>query len=288
MPPPAQPNNRKRKTLAERAGEVVRPAPASPNSRPPNSYVRATSIAAISRDPSLSSSASSRAVSGTSMRNVSNSSFSGSVGSGSRPPSAQSYRPQSAMAGNTRLQKPTSSFNRPSTSQEVHREEPGMGRTHRNRKGRIPFSSNLQDCPENIKSPKTRRLCKSYTMMSIRDISFSSAFTTLSLNGEQPQSAPKTDVEVPATPSQIPKLVPHVAMAAETPSPSKPPKKTPKTLPRYLNRESNTVIAWDTDSRLEEVENMCSQFKEKMDGATLESKSLKDHIDLYKIRSRSF
>lgn len=97
-------------------------------------------------------------------------------------------------------------------------------------------------------------------------------------------------MQVPTTPSHIPKLVPQVALPAETPSPSKSPKKTPRTapaLPLYLNRTSNEVIAWDTDSRLEEVEKMCSQFKEKMDGATTESKSLKDMTELYKLRSGS-
>lgn len=45
------------------------------------------------------------------------------------------------------------------------------------------------------------------------------------------------------------------------------------------------MIAWDTDSRLEEVENMCSEFREKMDGATTESKSLREMMGIYKIRS---
>ena len=281
MPPPQNTNTLKRKTLAERAGEPTgRPAPAPPNSRTINAHVRATSIVGVSRDSSLSSSVSSRQTSGTSMRNVSNSSYSSSVGT--RPLSAQLPRPQSAMAANSRIQKPISTISRPSTSLEVHEEEPGVARTIGKRKGRIPLSScpNPPEYPDTLRAPKLRG-------HSLRDVSLSTKFSTLSLKGGQTQSTPKVDVEVPATPSQIPKLIPQVALPAETPSPSKPPKKTPKALPLYLNRASNEVIAWDTHSRLEEVENMCSQFRERIDGATTESKSLKEIIEVYKIRSGS-
>ena len=282
MPPPQ--NTRKRKTLAERAGEPAgRPAPAPPTSRLIDAHVRATSVAGVSRDSSLSSSVSSRQTSGASMRNISNSSHSSSVGT--RPPPAQSYRPQSAMAAYPRIQKPVFAAGRPATSLEVHEEEPGIARTLGKRKGRIPLSScpNPSEYRDTLQAPKLRG-------PPIRGCSLSSLstkFNGLSLKSGPPQSTPKVDVHVPATPSQIPKLVPQVPLPAETPSPSKTPKpkKTPGTLPQYLNRASNEVIAWDTDSRLEEVENMCSQFKEKMDGATTESKSLKEIIGVYKIRS---
>lgn len=156
------------------------------------------------------------------------------------------------------------------------------------RKGRIPlFScSNPLECPDTLQAPKLRG-------RSIRECSLNSLstkFNTLSLNSGQSQSTPTVDVQVPTTPSHIPKLIPKVALPAETPSPSKSPKKTPRTapaLPLYLNRTSNEVIAWDHDSRLEEVENMCSQFKEKMDGATRESKCLKESTQLYQVRSGS-
>lgn len=287
MPPPQNVNTLKRKTLAERAGEPSgRPAPAPPSSRPVNAYLKATTIAGASRDSSVSSSVSSRQTSGASTRNVSNSSYSSSVGT--RPPSAQLHRPQSAMAAHSRIQKPVSTIGRPATSLEVHEEEPGMARTLGKRKGRIPLSScpNPPDYPDTLQSPRLRgRSTRVFSLSSL-----STKFNTLSLKNGPTQSAPKVDVEVPATPSHIPKLVPQVALPAETPSPSKPPKKTPRTLPPlplYLNRASNEVIAWDTGSRLEEVENMCSQFKEKMDGATTESRGLKEIIGVYKIRSGS-
>ncbi len=288
MPPPQNTNTRKRKTLAERAGEPTgRPAPAPPSSLPVNAYVRATSIAGVSRDSSLLSSVSSRQTSGASMRNASNSSYASSVGT--RASSTQMYRPQSAMAAHSRVQKPVTTNGRPATSQEVYEEEPEMARTLGKRKGRTPLSScpNPPGYSDTLRAPKLRA-------RSIRGCSLSSLntkFNTFSSAGGQPQSTPKVDVSVPTTPSQIPRFVPQVALPAETPSPSKSPKKNPRTapaLPLFLNRTSNEVIAWDHDSRLEEVENMCSQFKEKMDGATTESKSLKEIIAIYKIRSGSF
>jgi len=318
MPPPVNNNNLKRKTLAERAGEPARPTPAPPSSRPVNPYVRATSIAGVPRENSFSSSvSSSRPSSSTSLRNVSNSSYSSSVGSANRPPSAQSHRSQSAMA-HSRIQKPTSTYTRPTTSLEVYEEEPGAARK---RKGMLPISLNPQDFPLSILAPKirkrhdNRRDCtprcgdRLYNAVSIREaslkreISLSNALDSLTLNSDIPHSlplavaehpcpqsptrpAPKADVEIPPTPSQIPKLAPRVALPTDVPSPSKSPQKTPKVLPKFLSKDSNIHIAWDTDSRLEEVENMCSQFKEKLDGATTESKSLKEMMGVYKIRSK--
>ena len=283
MPPPQNTNILKRKTLAERAGEPTgRPAPAPPSSRLPNASARAMSISGISRDSSSSSSASSRQT-GASTRNVSNSSFSSSVGT--RPPSAQLHRPQSAMAAHSRIQRPVSTMGRPATSLEVHEEEPGIARTIGKRKGRIPLSScpNPPGYPDTLHSPKVRgRSFRGFSLGSLN-----SKFNTLSLKSEPPQSTPKVDVEVPATPSHIPKRVPQLALPAKTQSPSKSPKKTPKALPLFLNRTSNDVIAWDHDSRLEEVENMALQLKEQVDGATMESKNLKEITSVYKLRSGS-
>ena len=220
------------------------------------------------------------------MRNASNSSHSSSLGT--RQTSALLYRPQSAMAPHSRMQKPASTLHRPSTSLEIHEEELGIARTIGKRKRRTPLSS----CPnppghlDTLQSSKLRGCSlRAFSMNSL-----STQLDSLSLDHGQTQSAPKVDVEVPATPSHIPKLVSKTMLPTETPSPSKSPRKTPKTLPPlklYLNRTSNEVIAWDHDSRLEEVENMCSEFKEKMDGATVESRSLKELIGVYKIRSGS-
>ena len=312
MPPPA--NTLKRKTLAERAGETGRPAPAPPASKLVNGFVRTSSLAGPSRETSLSSSInSSRPSSSASTRNVSNSSYGSSVGSSTRPPSAQAYRPHSAMAY-SRLQKPVTTSHRSTTSLEMHEEEPGTGRITNKRKGRTPSSSNPPDCPLSLHAPKVRRRntpSKDYTTnwearelrkVSFREVSLNTRFNRLDLNEEPPQPtpiveadkrppssmahfAPKADPEVPKTPSHIPKLVPRAAFPAEPQSSSKSPQKTPKGQAVFLTRDSNVTAVWDTDSRLEEVENMCSQFKEKMDGATSESKSLKEMMAVYKIRS---
>ena len=228
MLPPQNNNTLKRKTLAERAGEPTgRPAPAPPSNHPSNASIRATSITGISRDSSLSSSVSSRQTSGVSSRNISNSSHSSSASS--RAASAQSYRPQSAMAAHSRIQKPVITMGRPATSLEVHEEEPGIARTIGKRKGRIPLSScpNPPGYPDELSPPKLRG-------HSIREFSLNSLdtkFNTLSLKSGPTQSAPKVDVEVPATPSHIPKRVPQVALPTETPSPRKSPQKPPTAVP---------------------------------------------------------
>ena len=309
LPPPN--NDRKRKTLAERAGEPSRPTPAPPSSRPVNAHVRATSLAGVARETSFSSSVSSRPSSVASTRNTSGSSYSSSVGPGSRPPSSHSYRPQSAMS-HARFQRPVSSLTRPATSLEAHEEEPGTARHLGKRKGRTPFPFNPQDCPPTIRPPRMRGShdtqkihtsewgSRPFRAFSFREASLNNAFSGLSLHGEASQPAPTKDMAArsasphtqpasnagaPPTPTLIPRLAPRAVLPVEPQSPSKTPKKTPKPLPQFLTRSSNEVIAWDTDSRLEEVENMCSQFKEKMDGATTESKSLRDMMEIYKIRS---
>ena len=306
MPPPA--NTLKRKTLAERAGETARPAPAPPNSRTVNAHVRATSIAGASRETSFSSSvASSRPSSSASSRNISNSSYGSSIGPGNRPPSTQFHRSQSAMA-NPRTQKNGSISARPATSLEVHEEEVGTERIPSKRKGRVPSSSNIT-----IRPPKNRQRCDShldnisswearpFNAVTPREISLCTHFdNAMNLNGDSSQAAPIAEVQehsissvarpapiaetgVPKTPSHIPKLAPRPALAAETPSPTKSPKK--KASRQFLTRDTNTLSAFDTESRMDDMENMFSQMKEKVDSAATERESLKEAMSMYKIRS---
>ena len=291
MPPPT--NNLKRKTLAERGGETLRPAPVPPSSRPVNAAVKATSIAGAHRVPSFSSSVSSRTASGSSARSISNSSFSSSVGYGSRPPSAQASRPHTAMSmSNSRIQQPTPTHSRSSSSMEVH---PGTGVGKRS--GRTPFSSSFNQCKEEIHprikgsyetllSYSSTRASTPPAGRSLREISLNTAMGRLTLN-QALQDTPKVFTETPHAPSQIPKRVSVTRNASEALSPSKPPQKTPKRLPQFLSRFSNDTIAWDTEGRLEDMERMCSQFKEKIDGATTESNGLKDMVADYKSRSTS-
>ena len=311
MGPPVNPL--KRKTLVERAGEIEKKAPAPSSSRPTNGYVKTTSIAGAARDASFSSSVSSlRPSSSASTRNLSASSYGSSVGPGTRPPSGQSYRSQSSL-GHSRIQKPLNAY-RPATSLEVHEEEPMNGRPPNKRKGMTPLSLNPQDPPQSLHAPKVRGrngFLKHHASnpefrnpFSLRDVSLSTQFEKLSINGKLWQPAPiaeaderpcsplaqspsRGDCWVPKNPSHLPKLAPRTAIPAETPSPSKPPRKTPKRTSVFLTRDSNLKsTALDMDKRLDEVESMYSELKETVDGANAESKSLKDQIGLYRIRSR--
>ena len=105
--------------------------------------------------------------------------------------------------------------------------------------------------------------------------------------GPASQTTPIVVADNPSTPSHIPKRVPGVRNASEAPGPSKSPQKNPKPLPLFVSRYSNNTIAWDTEGRLEDMERMCSQFKEKIDGATSESNGLRDMVADYKLRSTS-
>lgn len=309
MPLPA--NSLKRKTLVDRAGETTRAAPAPPTSRPFNSYMKATSIGVAPRETSLSSSvSSSRPVSAFSTRNVSNGSLSSSVGPISRLPSAPLSRPQSSV-GHSRIQRPFHSQGRPATSLEVHQEEPIRSRTGGKQKCRTPFSSCLQTPCKDIQPYSSR---PAHCNRSDRDLvhespcngtmkaheaSISTRLNALSLeeNGrplpgaDEEHSVPMADVPVtvPQTPSHIPKLVPIVTLQLETPSLAKGPRRSPKKpgrLPMFLNRETNIRVAWDTDTRLEELENQHAQFKEEIGRATSQSTSLQETIQVYKLRSK--
>ena len=131
------------------------------------------------------------------------------------------------------------------------------------------------------------RESRPYPVRSLREVSISTAMSELSINEVTSGITSRKGSEAASTPSQIPKLVQNMTLHVEPPSPSKSSKKTPKPLPLYLTRESNTQIAFDTDTRLEEVESMCSALKESFDGATSESDGLKDMITMYKARSMS-
>ncbi|KAK0121766.1 kinesin-like nuclear fusion protein [Cadophora gregata] len=140
MPPPSSLKHKlggtynepepKRKTLAERAGEVGSRSIAAPttSARP---AVKGTSLVGAgksmhSRNPSFTSSASSRAPS-VSSRNTSNSSFSSSVGPNGRPKSSYGGRSQLSQSTTTR----STALPRPATSMDTHSSDddlPSQGR----------------------------------------------------------------------------------------------------------------------------------------------------------------
>lgn len=293
MPPP--PKNGIRKTLAERAGETAKPAPIPLSSRTASAAVKGVPLADTARQTSFSSSVSSmRPPSVTSMRNVSNNSFSSSVSAASRLPSSQFCRPQTAL-GNSRIQKPVPNSIRPSTAMETH----NLGPNSKKRKGMTNFPLDINGAP---KPPAQMQRNGSYDpsmkytsgwastlhkARSFRDISLSTAMSRMSLDDPAPKTAPGAKPELPVTPSQIPRLAQPPTQQLEAPSPSRSPKKKAQAM-QFLTRDSNTLAAWDSDSRLEEIiENHMAVFKESLSGATSESNSLKDMVNMYKARSKS-
>ena len=277
----------------ERGGEIPKPASDAAKSRTVSGALKGVALNTLGRQTSFTSSASSmRPPSVTSMRNVSNGSFSSSVSSGTRPPSSHSHRPQTAM-GNSRIQKPVTNPARPSTAMETHIAGPGS----KKRKGMSCFPLDVNGTP--LRSTQMQRN-GSYdpgmnytsgwestpeTVRSVRNFSLSTAMSQMSLDDMGPRALSTAKPDLALTPSHIPRLAQSVAQRPETPSPSRSPKKIAQPL-RFLTRESNTPVAWDTDSRLEEVETVCSQMKDQITGVTAESSSLRDMVNVYKARSR--
>ncbi|KAL8721206.1 MAG: hypothetical protein Q9225_002055 [Loekoesia sp. 1 TL-2023] len=326
MPPPPTEavTGEKRKTLAERAGEPFRKPPAPGINKQLNSGMKASTLAGAYRQPSFSSSvASSRPSSVASSRNVSNASYTSTMSTGSRPPSRQAHRPQSAMAG-SRIQKPQSVQSRPFSSMDAPVSGPATGRGPGKSSGRTLFPSNLVDCPEilectegnmshdtqsqtvsnrassNSLENRHRAISISTAMDGLsldepwadcnpwttqkRDASLMTALENMSLNSKEPGSFPSSSN--PATPSQIPKRKPSAAVHAPLHSPIKSPKKAPAPSPRFLNRHTNMpfIEAFDPDDRLSNMESMMSEFKNTLNGATTESNGLREMVAVYKAR----
>ncbi|KAI9872054.1 MAG: kinesin-like nuclear fusion protein, partial [Pleopsidium flavum] len=252
----------------------------------------------MSRNASFSSSVSSRTPS-VSSRNTSGSSFSSSVGPGSRP--------QTAMCDRESLP-PSVPAARPTSSLEIHAEGP-TGK----RKGMRPISiSTFQQTPipETFRPSKLRGSYDNqlnYTSdwssssatvasngtirpkRSFRDISLSTAMQDLTLDVTHDSSHTFAEgPKGPKTPSQLPKPIfsnQQPAIVVPT-SPSKPQRSPTKIIP-FLTRDSH-VKAWDTKGRLEDMEYYYSELKERMNGTTDESNGLKETVSIYKTRSMSF
>lgn len=311
----------KRKTLAERAGEVNRPGVAPPTSRAVNGSVKATVSAGVRPGTSFSSS-SSRAPSTTS-RKVSTTSTQSSASS--RPPSAlsTSRRPQTAL-GHSRT-KSVPHVTRPGTAGDEDDSSNEDSALPNKRKGmtlislaslqpqnglRPPKQRERQDNPGYIISdlpdaPRARSQSPfrtpSISEKSFRNISLSSAFQNLSLgqNGlcTEVNTFPsiKEEPQCPKTPSQIPKYV----FKAPSPKPCPSPHvKTPATRYKisvpspnkvmYLTRNSNSLApAWDTKGRLEDMELLYSQLKGQFEGAAYERTGLEEALALHKSRCKS-
>lgn len=127
--------------------------------------------------------------------------------------------------------------------------------------------------------PKTPSRAVSFTALSIRR-----------LEGK-PRSTPKVDPDSLFTPSHIPKRIPSIEVLAIKPSPIRSPRKRDINLP-FLTRDSNTRVASrEHDDRItnmeKSMEKSYNEFKERMDGMTTESNSLREVIEVYKARGES-
>ncbi|KAI9823787.1 MAG: hypothetical protein M1819_001134, partial [Sarea resinae] len=306
LPEPAP----KRKTLAERAGEISKAGLAAPSSaRPINSAVKATTLAGV-RNASLSSSVSSRTPSASS-RNVSGSSFATSIGPGSRPPSIpEASRPQTSMGyGRSSVQAAAPApASRPASSLDditAGSERPKVGK----RKGMPALSiSTFQNSPalqrnrpmgsydnrlnyiSNWSSSCAARTCQTPPSIgSHRDFSIPSAMAGLTLDKRRPAIDRNETVK---TPSKIPKLKPippptdsSSIHLPQTPSKSLKLKrsKSPMKMP-FMTPDSNLQAAWDTKGRLEDIEYLYTELKEKMSGTANERDVLEETVGLYRTR----
>lgn len=283
MPPPPI-NPLKRKTLIERGGEPSRPNPAPPTSR-----------FGASHQKSFSSSTSSHH--NTSINSARHASFSGSLGPGARLPSAQPHRPQSAQPG-SRMQRPThASYGLFAPSEALQSTvSEAVGRTCR-----APFFSNPVDISKysvmqganESNDPQPKHISNWASRIGPKTSSRAVSFTALSMRRLEgkPRSTPKVDSDTLFTPSHIPKRIPSVEVLAIKPSPIRSPRKRVINLP-FLTRDSNTRVAsLEHDDRItnmeKSMEKSYNEFKERMDGMTTESNSLREVIEVYKARGES-
>ena len=122
-----------------------------------------------------------------------------------------------------------------------------------------------------------------FALISLRDISISTRLGELSLE-EKPELSPSKSECDASSPSRIPKRTTHASILPRTPSVPKAPPWPPLSEPQFLSKSSNVKSAWDTESRLKEVEYACSQFKEQFDSATSQVSGLQETISMYKAR----
>ncbi|KAH7412781.1 P-loop containing nucleoside triphosphate hydrolase protein [Cadophora sp. MPI-SDFR-AT-0126] len=293
----------KRKTLAERAGEVGTRSIAAPttSARP---AVKGTSLVGAgksmhSRNPSFTSSTSSRAPSASS-RNPSNSSFSSSVGPNGRPKSSYGGRSQFSQSTATR----GTALPRPATSMDTHSSDDDLP-SHGRRKGTEPLISIPSSIHKKLRAPHSMQsLRPQHSAANMRDISVirsqeqheyqasstrmrpppsllsHKSFISSGLRGLRIDSA-----ETALSPSHIPVLSKAEASMEPPVTPRRTPKPSPQKTP-FLTKDSNVpgFTAWDVDVRIERMEGMFSEMQNKVTNTSLERSVLEEAIALYKER----
>ncbi|KAI9852272.1 MAG: kinesin-like nuclear fusion protein [Thelocarpon superellum] len=294
----------KRKTLVERAGDTAGlnlPPPSSV--RPASAAVRAATLAGVRGTP-FSASVSARAP-GMSGRQMPSSSFSASIGPGSRVSSkSTTSRPESASGQVHASQQRPMSLSRPASAMEGGAGDAETSMVGK-RKGMKPFSSSFHgavrtpsSCPRPrhkghdhraahglARSSSNSEASPSTAARALRDASRSKqrGVASRSISSPSKIAAPST----PSTPSHIPKLIAPASpplLPSHPLTPCKTSKQTPlpKKLP-FLTRDSNTQ-AWDTKGRLEDMEQAFFQLRDKMSDTTTERNGLEDTLEIYKAR----
>ena len=101
--------------------------------------------------------------------------------------------------------------------------------------------------------------------------------------------APGDSLVAPKTPSQIPVLSKPETHPATPATPSKSVKISPQKTP-YLTKDSNipAFTAWDVRGRLEDMEAMYSELKDKFSGTNMERNGLEEAVALFKARSKPY
>jgi kinesin family protein C1 len=100
---------------------------------------------------------------------------------------------------------------------------------------------------------------------------------------------PRDSLVASKTPSQVPVLCKTEVALAIPATPRKTPKSSPQK-PSYLTKDSNipAFTAWDVRGRLEDMEAMYSELKDKFSGTNIERNGLEEAVGLFKARSKSF
>lgn len=117
-----------------------------------------------------------------------------------------------------------------------------------------------------------------------RDVSITCAMQDLSLGSRSSLDSLMKE----ESPSRLPR--PVTPAPALLPAPSSIPRsrqKSPPKLKRFLTRDTNTT-AWDPDDMFASMERVMSESLGKLQQNTQESSSMKELLDMYKARRRSF
>ncbi|MCJ1314419.1 kinesin-like nuclear fusion protein [Agyrium rufum] len=291
LPPPGS-IGMKRKAPTEHALAGSRPAPVQGMIRPsgPTRGVSLTSLAS-------STSTSTRPQSGSSYRYASNSSMNSSVGSFSRPPSAQSSRPQTSMSGRA-IPRGASGISRPGSSVDNHgwADRDQQQQMDISAKSNYPFSSAQQHASiRRIRNLTPTRVKDDQHNMSTvsqqhapdlhrkipRNISLSIAISQLTISPSVPLKPSSKERQKETSPSRLPtRIKDHSSFAEREEIPSTPsPSKTHRTF--YLTKDSNckSQPVTDIEARVNNTQSeWLSKFKEIENDFDKTRKGMKEKI----------